>query len=165
MGSPLTFWKLQQVPVLWRSTAWDSAPGSTTRSATRRSSCRWSGSGALDLARRVLPDGAWSRRLYGPRAMALAAWLFALGPNLLAHGSLATMELPLRRRVDGDLLAVLAVPADERPALFWAAAALGGLGLFVQVHRGPLPADPGPGLVARSLEEPASGGRRGSRSG
>ena len=37
----------------------------------------------------------WSRRLYGPRAMAFSAWLFALGPNLLAHGSLVTMEMPL----------------------------------------------------------------------
>ena len=27
--------------------------------------------------------------------MALAAWLFALSPNLIAHGALATMELPL----------------------------------------------------------------------
>jgi hypothetical protein len=37
----------------------------------------------------------WSRRLYGPRAMAFAASLFALSPNLLAHGSLMTMEMPL----------------------------------------------------------------------
>ena len=38
---------------------------------------------------------AWSRPAHGPRAMALAAWLFALSPNLIAHGALATMELPL----------------------------------------------------------------------
>ena len=50
---------------------------------------------ALDLAGSFWLCAAWSRRLYGPRAMALAAWLFALSPNLIAHGGLVTMELPL----------------------------------------------------------------------
>jgi 4-amino-4-deoxy-L-arabinose transferase-like glycosyltransferase len=37
----------------------------------------------------------WSHRLYGPRAMILAAWWFALSPNLLAHGPLITQETPI----------------------------------------------------------------------
>ena len=58
---------------------------------------------ALDLARGPWSDGRWSRRLYGPRAMVLAAWLFTLSPNLIAHGALVTMELPLVACVTGML--------------------------------------------------------------
>ena len=58
MGSPLTFWKLQQVPVLWCSTASATATGSTTRSARGRPP-------AAGAARRRSGSGwrrsAWSR--------------------------------------------------------------------------------------------------------
>src|SRR5262249_52718488 len=46
----------------------------------------------------------WSRVLYGPRAMALAAWWFALSPNLLAHGALITMEIPILAAVTATAL-------------------------------------------------------------
>ena len=46
MGSPLTFWKLQQVPVLWAlDRIGSSRDGRSTRSSTSRRSCRSSGSG------------------------------------------------------------------------------------------------------------------------
>ena len=69
----------------------------------------------------------WSRLLYGPRAMAFAAWLFALSPNLLAHGALATMEFPLLACTTGMFLLfwMFLQTGDRRP--FWGAAVLGGL--------------------------------------
>lgn len=36
---------------------------------------------------------AWARRLFGPRAASIAAALFFLCPNLLAHGHLATIDI------------------------------------------------------------------------
>ena len=96
MGSPLTFWKLQQAPVLWLLDRtghrdWVDDPIGHQQEllplARLGSAWIWLVAFALTIA--------WSRRSYGPRAMALAAWLFALSPNLLAHGALATMELPL----------------------------------------------------------------------
>ena len=69
----------------------------------------------------------WSRLLYGPRAMAFAAWLFTLSPNLLAHGALATMEFPLLACTTGMFLLFwrFLQTGDRRP--FWGAAVLGGL--------------------------------------
>ena len=95
MGSPLTFWKLQQAPVLWlldragRGALIDDPIGRQAELLPLvRVGALWVWLVALGLT------AWWSRRLYGPRAMTLAAWFFALGPNLLAHGSLVTMELP-----------------------------------------------------------------------
>ena len=96
MGSPLTFWKLQQVPVLWildcvgRGDWIDDPTGhESALLPVVRIGSLW-----LWLAGLLL-TAAWSRSYYGPKAMALAAWIFALSPNLLAHGCLATMEMPL----------------------------------------------------------------------
>src|SRR3982751_4936899 len=93
MGSPLTFWKLQQAPVLWaldRAGRREWVDDPIAHQARLLPLVRaWSMGGWL-VALGV--TAAWARWLYGPRAMALAAWLFALGPNLLAHGPLATME-------------------------------------------------------------------------
>jgi len=128
MGSPLTFWKIQQVPVLW---------------ALDRAGFRGVVDDPISNQRVLLPlvrlwslgiwlaafllTATWSRLLYGPRAMALAAALFCLSPNLLAHGSLVTMELPLLACTTGIFLLFwrFLQTSDER--LFWAAAALGGL--------------------------------------
>src|SRR5439155_19244356 len=41
----------------------------------------------------VLLIGAWPRDLFGPAAGIFAATLAALDPNLLAHGSLATVDV------------------------------------------------------------------------
>jgi 4-amino-4-deoxy-L-arabinose transferase-like glycosyltransferase len=96
MGSPLTFWKLQQVPVLWLvdhlgHREWIDDPIVHQRELLRavRLGCLWIWLVAIALT------AAWSCQSHGPPAMALTAWLFALSPNLIAHGTLATMELPL----------------------------------------------------------------------
>ena len=70
---------------------------------------------------------AWSRRSHGPRAMALAAWLFALSPNLIAHGALATMELPLVAGITAMFWFFWRFLESNRRRWFWAAAAVGGL--------------------------------------
>ncbi|MEJ7637103.1 MAG: hypothetical protein WKF75_03700 [Singulisphaera sp.] len=128
MGSPLTFWKLQQVPVLW---------------ALDRVGSREMVEHPIEHQQALLPmvrlwslviwlialglAAWWSRLLYGPRAMAFAAWVFTLSPNLLAHGSLATMEFPLLACTTGMFLLfwVFLQTGDRRP--FWGAAVLGGL--------------------------------------
>jgi 4-amino-4-deoxy-L-arabinose transferase-like glycosyltransferase len=96
MGSPLTFWKLQQAPSLAllqalglhelidRPIEFQSALVPLVRIGSL-----WIWVLAAGLT------ALWARSIYGPWAGALAAWLFGLGPNLLAHGSLVTMELPL----------------------------------------------------------------------
>src|SRR5512142_696077 len=85
MGSPLTFWKLQQVPVLWaldrmgRGELIDDPIRHQERLLPLvRAGALWIWLAALGLT------AWWSRRMYGSRAMALAAWLFALSPNLIA---------------------------------------------------------------------------------
>jgi 4-amino-4-deoxy-L-arabinose transferase-like glycosyltransferase len=128
MGSPLTFWKLQQVPVLWlldhtgRRALVDDPIG---RQQELLPLVRlWSLSiwlAALSLT------SAWSRQLYGPRAMVLAAWLFALGPNLLAHGALVTMELPLLACTTAMFFLFWRYLQTGSPRAFWATAAIGGL--------------------------------------
>src|SRR5205814_5759137 len=59
----------------------------------------------------------------------LAAWWFALSPNLLAHGSLITMETPIVASMTGMALWfwVFLRTGDRRA--FVASAALGGLAL------------------------------------
>jgi hypothetical protein len=95
-GSPLTFWKLQQVPMLWTLDRlglgdWidHPEPFEEVLLPLARLTALWVWLVALALV------AYWSRRIYGPRAMVLAAWWFALSPNLLAHGSLITMETPI----------------------------------------------------------------------
>jgi hypothetical protein len=96
MGSPLLFWKLQQAPVLWlldqtgRGSWIDDPAGHEGQLLPLvRMGAVWIWILGLGLT------AAWSYSFHGPRAMAFAAWLFALSPNLIAHGALATMELPL----------------------------------------------------------------------
>ncbi|HEU5117875.1 MAG TPA: glycosyltransferase family 39 protein [Isosphaeraceae bacterium] len=96
MGSPLTFWKLQQAPVLLGLDP--SGRGEWIDDPIRhqaqllplvRLGGLWIWLAAIGLTL------FWAGRLHGPRAMALAAWVFALEPNLLAHGGLVTMEMPI----------------------------------------------------------------------
>jgi hypothetical protein len=96
MGSPTTFFKLQAGPVFWtldRLGRHDLIMAAIENEATLLPMVRigslWIWLVAFGLTSR------WSRQIYGPRAMAFAATLFALSPNLLAHGCLLTMELPL----------------------------------------------------------------------
>ena len=95
MGSPATFFKLQAGPVfglldrLGRGELIDAAAGQSTLLPIVRVGALWIWLVAFGLTT------WWSREIYDPRAMAFAAVLFAISPNLLAHGSLATMEFPL----------------------------------------------------------------------
>jgi hypothetical protein len=128
MGSPLTFWKLQQAPVLWaldRLGHSDLNDDPESRQADLlprvRIGALWVWLVAFGLT------AWWSRRLYGPKAMALAAWLFALSPNLLAHGALVTMELPLVAATAGVFVLFSRFLRHGRRRDLWSAAAVCGL--------------------------------------
>ena len=128
MGSPLTFWKLQQVPVLWLLDHlgygdWIDRPMSHQQELLPLARL---GSAWIWLLAFVITV-YWSRRSYGPRAMTLAAWLIALSPNLLAHGALATMELPLVAGTTTMFWLFWRFLETNRPFWFWIAAAVGGL--------------------------------------
>lgn len=128
MGSPLTFWKLQQAPVLWLVDRldhrdWIDEPiaNQTRLLPLLRIGATWIWLAAFGIT------VAWARRAHGPRAMALAGWLFALSPNLLAHAALITMELPLVACAAGMAALFARFLATGRLRWFWATAALGGL--------------------------------------
>jgi 4-amino-4-deoxy-L-arabinose transferase-like glycosyltransferase len=129
MGSPLTFWKLQQAPVLWlcdllgqRALVDEPIAHQAELLPLVRIGALWVWLLALGLT------SYWSRCLYGPRAMAFAAWLFALGPNLLAHGALVTMELPLVACTTGVVFLFWRFLQSGQERFFWVAAAVAGLG-------------------------------------
>ena len=128
MGSPVTFWKLQQVPVLWAldqlgHRAWVDDPIGNQRQLLPlvRLGSLW----IWLLA--ALFTTLWTRMSVGPRAMALAAWLFALSPNLLAHGALATMELPLLAGTTAMCALFWRFLDTTHKTWFWSSAAAGGL--------------------------------------
>jgi len=96
MGSPVTFWKLQQtVPLaifdLVGLDCWIDQPAQH-----RAESLPWlrRASGVF-LALTAALTGVWAWRIAGPIAGGFAAWMTVLSPNLLAHGGLITMESPL----------------------------------------------------------------------
>lgn len=130
MGSPLTFWKLQQVPVLWlldRTGHRELVDDPIGRQQDLLPLVRaWSLT--IWLLTFAMTAG-WSRLLHGPRAMALAAWLFAMAPNLLAHGALVTMELPLVACTTGIFFLFWRFLQVGSRRAFWASAALGGLSM------------------------------------
>jgi hypothetical protein len=102
LGAPLTVWKVQQAPTLW----------------------------ALDhLGLGAWVTVAWARRLYGPKSMALAGILFAFSPNLLAHGALTTMELPLVATTTAMFLTFWSFLRTGKKRDFWLSAAIGGLAM------------------------------------
>jgi len=128
MGSPLTFWKLQQVPVLWvldhaGRRGWIDDPIGHQRELLPlvRLGSLWIWLVAIGLT------AAWSRSSCGPRAMAMAAWLFALSPNLIAHGALATMELPLVAGTTAIFWLFWRFLESNHRRWFWAAAVVSGL--------------------------------------
>jgi hypothetical protein len=131
MGSPLTFWKIQHAPVLFvldlfdplSRNPWidDPIPHQGTLLPIVR---------AWELTIWLIAFGLtalWSHRLYGVRAMALAVWIFTLSPNLLAHGMLATMEMPLVASTTGMFFLFWKFLTTGDRRAFWGAAALGGL--------------------------------------
>jgi hypothetical protein len=129
-GSPLTFWKLQQVPMLWSLDqlgygSWIDDPGRFEAKLLP-----WARTSALAVwLLALILVAVWSHRLYGPRAMILAAWWFALSPNLLAHGALITMETPIVAAMTGLVwLFWFLLQSGDRRA-FFASAVLGGLAL------------------------------------
>jgi 4-amino-4-deoxy-L-arabinose transferase-like glycosyltransferase len=127
-GSPLTFWKLQQVPMLWTLDRlgygpWIDDPKlfEAQLLPLARTSALWIWLAALGLV------ACWSRRLYGPRAMVLASWWFAMSPNLLAHGPLVTMELPVLAAITAMALFFWEFLRTGSRRAFVASAAVGGL--------------------------------------
>lgn len=128
MGSPLTFWKLQQIPVLWLLDHlgygdWIDQP---IRHQQELLPLARLGSAWIWLLAFVITI-SWSKSSYGPKAMTLAAWLYGLSPNLLAHGSLATMELPLVAGTTTMFYLFWRFLRTNRSLWFWIAAAGGGL--------------------------------------
>jgi 4-amino-4-deoxy-L-arabinose transferase-like glycosyltransferase len=127
-GSPLTFWKLQQAPVFWALDrlgygGWIDAPRQFEHLLLPivRGFALWIWLAAFGLV------AYWSRRLYGPRAMVLASWWFAMSPNLLAHGPLVTMEIPILATMTAmTLLFWIFLQTGDRRA-FVASAAVGGV--------------------------------------
>ncbi len=83
----------------------------------------------------------WAREAYGPRAMAMASALFALSPNLLAHGSLITMETPIVACSAAHALLLLAVPGPRESSRF-------------RGRGGDRGASPGPASTRRSSSRP-----------
>jgi hypothetical protein len=128
MGSPLTFWKLQYVPVLCTLDLAGHADWVDNPVRYQARVLPWVRAWSLSLW--LIAFGltvVWTRRLYGPRAMVLGAWLFTLSPNLLAHGALATMELPLVAGMTAMFLLFWRFLQFRDRRDFMSSAALGGL--------------------------------------
>ena len=128
-GSPLSFWKIQQAPVLWvldhtgRGSWIDDPEGHEPELLT------WARLGGLWIwVVALLTTAYWSLRLHGGGAMVLAAWWFALSPNLLAHGCLATMELPVTAAFAGSAYLFWSYLATGRHRAFIASGLLAGVG-------------------------------------
>ncbi len=128
MGSPLTFFKLQQAPALWMLDRAgfgrlldDPEAHQEALLPLVRLGAIWVWVVALGLT------AWWAYREHGPRAMVFAAWLFALSPNLIAHGALVTMELPLVAGAAGMYVFWSRFLETGRRRWFLATAALGGL--------------------------------------
>jgi hypothetical protein len=133
LGSPLTFWKLQEAPTLWVLDqvglgSWIDDPIAHQEQLLPvvRIGASWVWLVALLIA------ANWARQLYGPRAMVLASVAFALSPNLLAHGALVTMELPLLACSSAMLHRFWLFLRSGKPLDFYATAALGGLGMSLK---------------------------------
>jgi hypothetical protein len=130
MGSPLTVWKIQQAPTLWVIDrlglgAWIDEP--ITHQEKLLPVIRI-GESWIWLAAFLITVN-WARMLDGPRSMAMAAILFALSPNLLAHGALSTMELPLVACTSAMFFGFWTFLKFGRKRDFWATAAIGGLAM------------------------------------
>jgi hypothetical protein len=129
MGSPLTFWKLQQVPALFvldwlgQGDVIDNPiPHRTWLVPVLRASSAWIWLTTFFMATCL------AQLVYGPRAAVFAGWLFALGPNLLAHGALLTMEMPVTACVAACCLAFCQFLRTGSQSWFMLSALAAGLG-------------------------------------
>lgn len=97
MGSPVTFWKLQTTPALFLmqklvgNETWIQDP--VKHLPVLLPWFRYSATWLWFLG--LFTIQAWSWRSYNRNAALLSGLTYVLGPNLLAHGSLLTMETPL----------------------------------------------------------------------
>ncbi len=128
MGSPVTFYKLQAaVPfavldLIGRgSLIDDGARRQAELLPLVRTGSLWIWAIAFGLT------ACWAKKLYGSIAMICASWLFVLSPNLLAHGNLMTMELPLVACTTAMFLLFWRFLESGKNRLFVASAAVGGL--------------------------------------
>ncbi len=133
LGSPLTFWKLQQAPTFWAIDrlgfgAWLDDP--VAHQEELLPFARIGASWAWLLA--MLIAANWARQVHGPKGMAMASAAFALSPNLLAHGALLTMEIPLLACSSAMLHRFWVFLKKGRSRDFYATAALGGLGMSLK---------------------------------
>jgi 4-amino-4-deoxy-L-arabinose transferase-like glycosyltransferase len=167
MGSPLSFWKIQQAPTLWTLDqvglgSWIDDP--IVHQEQILPIIRIGGAWIWLVA--LLITAAWARKLYGHRSMALAAILFTLSPNLLAHGALATMELPLVATTSALFFSFWAFLTTRKARYFWITGTLCGLamsckfttilippilGLLWTIDLSLQPCDPSQHWLARSL--------------
>ena len=128
MGSPLGFWKYQQLPTLWLLDRAGLGRWIDDPDAHQAVLLPWVRIGSTWIwAAALAATAAWARFLHGPRAMALAAWVFALSPNLIAHGALVTMEMPLIAAAAASGLMFTIFLRDGRARTFAASAILAGL--------------------------------------
>ena len=128
MGSPLTFWKVQQAPSLWLldrlgHADWIDDPLAHQAQLLPfvRVGSAWIWAVALGVA------ATWARWMNGPKAMAMAAWIFALSPNLLAHGTLVTMETPVMAASGATFAAFWWFLRSGDRRAFWASAVCCGM--------------------------------------
>jgi 4-amino-4-deoxy-L-arabinose transferase-like glycosyltransferase len=130
LGVPVTCLKLQLAPTFWTLDrlglgAWVDDPVAHQEELLpiARIGASWLWLLAMLIA------ANWAKRLYGPTAMAMASVVFLLSPNLLAHGSLATMEMPLVAITMAVLHRFWLFLKSKKRLDFWAAAALSGLAM------------------------------------
>jgi len=128
MGTPLLFFKLQQSPAYFALDRLGRGSWVDDPIAHQSEILPWVrlGSTWIWLVGLGLTAG-WARSLYGPRAMAFAAWLYALSPNILAHGPLATMETPILAATAGVSWLFWSFLQTGRRRFFWASAVGAGL--------------------------------------
>ncbi|MFO0571076.1 MAG: glycosyltransferase family 39 protein [Polyangiaceae bacterium] len=85
----------------------------------------------------VFSIGAFAWRLFGPRAAVVAVGLAAFDPNLVAHGSLMGLDLPLTLFVTGMFFVLHEYARTRRASFLLAAGLLGGFALATK-HSGPV---------------------------
>lgn len=128
MGSPLSFWKIQQAPVLLAidragfGSLIDDPVGSQ---ASLLPMVRVGSSWIFGLG--LLLTAGWAAWELGRGAAVVAAWWYALSPNLIAHGSLVTMEAPLLTATAGFFWAFSVYLRTGRWRHLSLAAAIAGL--------------------------------------